>query len=137
MEKHLSLKTNELFDLQDRIFIYDLSNTYFEGVKSKSELAQYGRSKEKRSDCKIVVLDIYSKTFGCQIANVTITRFYGEIFSQIILYGFGLCGWLNDYQIFTHNIIFFVRQAKALLVFAVQIKVKNQEYANSTANERK
>ena len=56
MEKHLSLKTNELFDLQDRIFIYDLSNTYFEGVKSKSELAQYGRSKEKRSDCKIVVL---------------------------------------------------------------------------------
>jgi hypothetical protein len=56
LEKYLSHKTNELFDLQDKIFIYDLSNTYFEGVKSKSKLAQYGRSKEKRSDCKIVVL---------------------------------------------------------------------------------
>lgn len=46
LEKHLSAKTNELFDLQDKIFIYDLSNTYFEGVKTKSKLAQFGRSKD-------------------------------------------------------------------------------------------
>jgi len=56
LEKHLSQKTNELFDLQDKIILYDLTNTYFEGQKRKSKLAQFGRSKEKRSDCKLVVL---------------------------------------------------------------------------------
>ena len=56
IEKHLATKTNELFDLQDRIMLYDLTNTYFEGSKKKSRLAKYGRSKEKRSDAKLVVL---------------------------------------------------------------------------------
>lgn len=56
LEKHLSEKTNELFDLQDKIYLYDLTNTYFEGRKEKSKLANFGRSKEKRSDCKLVVL---------------------------------------------------------------------------------
>jgi transposase len=56
IEKYLSTKTNELFDLQDRIMLYDLTNTYFEGSKRNSQLAKYGRSKEKRSDAKLVVL---------------------------------------------------------------------------------
>ena len=56
IEKHLSTRTNELFDLQDRIMLYDLTNTYFEGNKRDSQLARYGRSKEKRSDAKLVVL---------------------------------------------------------------------------------
>ncbi len=56
IEKHLSTTTNELFDLQDRIILYDLTNTYFEGSKKSSRLAQYGRSKEKRNDAKLVVL---------------------------------------------------------------------------------
>ncbi len=56
IEKHLSKKTNDLFDLQDRIIIYDLTNTYFEGAKLKSKIAKFGRSKEKRSDAKLIVL---------------------------------------------------------------------------------
>lgn len=56
IEKYLSTKTNELFDLQDRIMLYDLTNTYFEGSKRNSQLAKYGRSKEKRNDAKLVVL---------------------------------------------------------------------------------
>ena len=56
LEKHLSQKTNELFDLQDKIYLFDLTNTYFEGRKLKSKIAKFGRSKEKRSDCKLVVL---------------------------------------------------------------------------------
>jgi len=54
IEDHLSVKTNELFDLQDKIVFYDLTNTYFEGRKQGSKIAKFGRSKEKRSDCKIV-----------------------------------------------------------------------------------
>ncbi len=56
MEKHLSNRTNELFDLADKIILYDLTNTYFEGEKRNSSLAKFGRSKEKRSDAKLVVL---------------------------------------------------------------------------------
>lgn len=36
--------------------LYDLTNTYFEGRKTGSSLAKFGRSKEKRSDAKLVVL---------------------------------------------------------------------------------
>jgi transposase len=56
IEKGLSVKTNELFDLQDKIIFYDLTNTYFEGRKAGSKIAQYGRSKEKRSDAKLVAM---------------------------------------------------------------------------------
>jgi Transposase DDE domain len=64
LEKHLSQKTNELFDLHDRIYLYDLTNTYFEGRKVKSEIAKFGRSKEKRSDCKLVVLALVVNVEG-------------------------------------------------------------------------
>ncbi len=56
LEKHLSKRTNELFDIEDKIILYDLTNTYFEGEKSNSKLAKFGRSKEKRNDAKLVVL---------------------------------------------------------------------------------
>lgn len=56
LEQHLSIRTNELFDIEDKIMLYDLTNTYFEGRKTGSTLAKFGRSKEKRSDAKLVVL---------------------------------------------------------------------------------
>ncbi|MBP6386963.1 MAG: IS1634 family transposase [Pseudarcicella sp.] len=56
LEQFLSQKTDELFDIQDTIYLYDLTNTYFEGQKKNSHLAQFGRSKEKRADAKLVVL---------------------------------------------------------------------------------
>ena len=56
LETHLSTKTSSLFDLQDKIILYDLTNTYFEGRKESSEVSKFGRSKEKRSDCKLIVL---------------------------------------------------------------------------------
>ena len=64
LEKHLSKRTNELFDLHDTIYIYDLTNTYFEGQQKENTLAQFGRSKEKRSDCKLIVLALVVNTEG-------------------------------------------------------------------------
>ena len=46
LEQFLSKQTNELFDLQDTIILYDLTNTYFEGQMNQSEIARFGRSKE-------------------------------------------------------------------------------------------
>ena len=44
-----------LFNLEDKLVIFDISNTYFETRKPNSKIAKYGRSKEKRSDCPLVV----------------------------------------------------------------------------------
>ena len=64
LEQHLSHKTNELFDISDKIVLYDLTNTYFEGQYNGSELARYGRSKEKRNDAKLVVLALVVNIYG-------------------------------------------------------------------------
>lgn len=72
IEQHLSTTTNELFDLQDRIILYDLTNTYFEGSMRKSKLAKFGRSKEKRNDAKLIVL--------AAVVNVEGFLKYSEIF---------------------------------------------------------
>jgi len=92
LESHLSKKTNELFDLQDKIYLYDLTNTYFEGRKVKSKLANFGRSKEKRSDCKLVVLALvvnvegfikYSNIFeGNTADNTTLPHIIDNLRSQ-------------------------------------------------------
>lgn len=92
LESHLSKKTNELFDLQDKIYLYDLTNTYFEGRKVRSKLANFGRSKEKRSDCKLVVLALvvnvegfikYSNIFeGNTADNTTLPHIIDNLRSQ-------------------------------------------------------
>ena len=46
----------EMFGIEEKILLFDITNSYFEGKMENSELCQYGRSKEKRDDCKIVVL---------------------------------------------------------------------------------
>jgi transposase len=55
LDEYLYERVTHLFNLDDKLVIFDLSNTYFESRKDDSNLAQYGRSKEKRSDCKQVV----------------------------------------------------------------------------------
>ena len=56
LETHLCRKTDNLFNLTNRIVLFDLTNFYFEGRKERSSKAQYGRSKEKRNDCKLLVM---------------------------------------------------------------------------------
>lgn len=58
LENYLSKRTYELFDLEDKIILYDLTNTYFEGRMKQSKIAKFGRSKEKRYDARIVVLAV-------------------------------------------------------------------------------
>jgi hypothetical protein len=64
LEKHLSKCTNELFDLNDKIILYDLTNTYFEGSMRSSKIARFGKSKEKRNDARLVVLAVVINTEG-------------------------------------------------------------------------
>jgi transposase len=50
-KQHLSL-----FDVEESITLYDLTNTFFEGSGKFNELAAYGHSKERRNDCPLVTL---------------------------------------------------------------------------------
>jgi len=57
IEKQLYQQEKDLFGLEDCLFLYDLTNTYFEGVCSKNAKAKYCKNqKEKRSDCPQVVV---------------------------------------------------------------------------------
>ena len=64
LEDHLCRRTDSLFNVTNRIALFDLTNFYFEGRKDASKKAQYGRSKEKRSDCKLLVLALCTNAAG-------------------------------------------------------------------------
>ena len=64
LENWLSNQVRTLFGQENKILLFDLSNTYFEGRMKNSSLAKYGRSKEKRTDCKQVVLAAVVNTNG-------------------------------------------------------------------------
>jgi len=49
-------RRNYAFDFD--LLFYDVTNTYFEGRMQGSKIAKFGRSKEKRSDARIVVLAV-------------------------------------------------------------------------------
>ena len=50
IENHLFDAVTDLFGLGVTVTLYDLTNTYFEGVTAAQPLAQHGHSKEKRND---------------------------------------------------------------------------------------
>jgi transposase len=56
LEAHLSRQEKELFMLPERMCFLDLTNTYLEGQASANPKAKRARSKEKRSDCKLLTL---------------------------------------------------------------------------------
>ncbi|MGL5636400.1 MAG: IS1634 family transposase [Bacteroidales bacterium] len=64
IEQHLCSKTDTLFNQTNRIMLFDLTNFYFEGRKEKSKKASFGRSKEKRTDCKLLVLALCINSDG-------------------------------------------------------------------------
>jgi transposase len=56
LEAHLSKLEKELFSLTESMYFLDLTNTYLEGQASSNPKAKRGRSKEKRTDCKLLTL---------------------------------------------------------------------------------
>ncbi len=64
LERHLCSRTDSLFNLTNKVMLFDLTNFYFEGRKEASAKAKFGRSKEKRSDCRLLVLALAINTEG-------------------------------------------------------------------------
>ena len=64
IEKYLCQTTDDLFRPTNRVILFDLTNFYWEDRKDGSLKAKYGRSKEKRNDCKLLVLALAINTDG-------------------------------------------------------------------------
>ena len=64
LEAHLSVLERDLFSLPETICFFDLTNTYFEGQAEKNKKAARGKSKEKRSDCKLMTLALIIDEMG-------------------------------------------------------------------------
>ncbi len=64
IEAHLRARENDLFSLDETIILYDLTNTYFEGRAASNSKAKFGRSKEKRTDCKLLTLGLVIDSKG-------------------------------------------------------------------------
>lgn len=64
VEKHLTERLGELFDLEYDLLIYDITSTYFEGEARRNPQARRGYSRDKRSDCKQVCIALVVTTDG-------------------------------------------------------------------------
>ena len=64
IEKALYSTTQNLFSNKSRIVIYDLTNMYFEGSMLGSKTAKFGRSKQKRSDRRLIGLALAIDSLG-------------------------------------------------------------------------
>jgi transposase len=58
IEAELAARERDLFALPESIYLYDLTSTYFEGQALANEKAKRGYSRDKRPDCKQVVVGL-------------------------------------------------------------------------------
>jgi len=95
LQRHLADREKDLFSLEESIVLYDLTNTYFEGRCGGNPKAAYGRSKEKRSDCKLATMGLivdgegfakYSKIYpGNQYEADTFQQTIIELEQQLVI----------------------------------------------------
>ena len=58
IERALAEKEKKLFNLDDTVYLYDLTSTYFEGQAKANPQAKRGYSRDQRPDCKQVVVGL-------------------------------------------------------------------------------
>lgn len=91
LEQFLHEKEKTLFNLDETVALYDLTNTYFEGGARANEKAKFGRSKEKRSDCPLVTLALVLNSDGFPKAtqilpgNISEPKTLSEALSKLAL----------------------------------------------------
>ena len=56
IEARIRQNVKVLYPIVDRVYLYDLTNTYFESSKENSTLCKRGNCKSKRYDCPLVTL---------------------------------------------------------------------------------
>ena len=71
IENDLKQRLGQLFQLDYDLLLYDLTSSYFEGLMESNPMAQRGYSRDKRSDCKQIVLALVVTREGFPLAHET------------------------------------------------------------------
>jgi transposase len=69
IEQALVKRERNLFNLDRTVFLYDLTSTYFEGKALANPKAKRGYSRDKRPDCKQVVVGLVINREGFPLAH--------------------------------------------------------------------
>jgi hypothetical protein len=69
LEKDIAKTLSAMFDLDYELLLYDLTSTYFEGLAEQNPLAQRGYSRDRRSDCKQIVIALVVTRDGFPLAH--------------------------------------------------------------------
>jgi transposase len=134
---HLQQRWKDLFDAEFDLLLYDLTSTYMEGEAEQNPKARYGYSRDKRPDCKQVVIALIVTPAGLPLAyevmagntseKTTLRAFLDSIESQ---YGKARRVWLMDRGIPTEALLQEIRTSRQetfYLVGTSRAKVKQYE----------
>jgi transposase len=69
IEAALVQRERSLFNLDTTVYLYDVTSTYFEGQCSRNDKAKLGHSRDKRPDCKQVVVGLVVNRDGFPITH--------------------------------------------------------------------
>lgn len=64
IELYLDRKISDIYDIDSKYILYDLTNTHFEGQMKSYDKAQFGKNKQKRNDCRQVTLGLLTDEHG-------------------------------------------------------------------------
>jgi len=78
LEDHLFQKEEKLHPGRETLYLFDLTNFYFEGQALGNSLAKHGKSKEKRNDCPLVSLGLIVDSSGFPVASEIFPGNIGE-----------------------------------------------------------
>ncbi len=114
---HLKTRWETMFNLEYNILLYDLTSTYFEGLCQGIPKAKFGHSKDRRSDCRQILIALvvtpegfpinYEVLAGNTGEKTTLTDLINKIEKQ---YGKARRVWLMDRGIPTEESLSLMRE---------------------------
>jgi transposase len=120
LEKHLAGRWKDLFNASYDLLLYDLTSTYFEGAAEELPKAQRGYSRDKRGDCKQLVLALivnaegfpltYEVFAGNRRDSTTLAEILGAVEAK---HGKARRVWVFDRGIVTEENLQTLRQREA------------------------
>jgi transposase len=101
--KYLTAKWQMMFNIEYDILLYDITSTYFEGLCKSNPKAKFGHSKDRRSDCRQVLVALVVTPEGFPLNYEVLPGNTGEkstlkdLLSKIeSMYGKSRRVWLMD-----------------------------------------
>ena len=89
IEKHLSGQIESIYKIENKLILYDLTNTHFEGMMKQCPKAKYGHNKQKRNDCRQITLglmadqDGFVKHSNYYAGNISEPKTFTDVLSEL------------------------------------------------------